>query len=99
MHRLWRGCAVASIEADAQLGLTDIVYGVHISSMTPLERWMDDKGWDDARLAAAIGRDRSQVNRIRRGVSGTTKEVALKIEELTGIPWHAFIAPEADAAE
>lgn len=61
--------------------------------MTALDGWMTKNGWDDAKLAESIGRDRSQVSRIRRGLSGTTKEVALKLEEITGIAWHSFIEP------
>jgi plasmid maintenance system antidote protein VapI len=66
--------------------------------MTMLDRWMTENGWDDSKLAEAIARDRSQVSRIRRGVCGTTKEVALRIEKITGIAWHEFIEPRSEEA-
>lgn len=62
--------------------------------MTDLQTWMEKNGWDDVRLAKHLGLDRSQISRIRRRVSGTSKAIALKLERLTGTPWHAFIGGE-----
>ena len=67
---------------------------MHIQVMTRLDRWMTDNEWDDAKMAEAIGRDRSQVSRIRRGLSGASKDTALKLATITGIAWHHFIEPE-----
>lgn len=74
---------------------------------------MERKNIGDAEFAILIGKDRSLVNRLRRGDVRPTLDVAAKIEELTGgeIPMQAWVeqdegspgesgsaAPQADAA-
>lgn len=80
----------------AALGLAKIVHVVHILSMERLQEWMEKRGKTDAALAALVdGKpSRSQISRIRRGISGTSKAAAHKLEKVTGIPWHEFIGGE-----
>lgn len=48
-----------------------------------LNEWMTNNDHDDGWLAGQLGCDRTQANRIKRGVSGTSAERAFKIEALT----------------
>lgn len=74
-------------------GLERSVHLVHIGPMTRLSDWMDAKGIKDEALAekAKGAVSRTQISRIRRGLSGASKKTAHKLEKITGIPWHEFI--------
>ena len=69
---------------------------------TPLDTFMKDKGMGDAELAALIGKDRTLVNRLRRGLVRPTLDVAGQIETVTDgkITMQSWIEaePTADAA-
>lgn len=60
---------------------------------TALSSYMEKHKVDDAELASRIGRDRSIVNRLRRGVMRPTLEVAAAIEEITGgaVPMKSWV--------
>jgi transcriptional regulator with XRE-family HTH domain len=74
--------------------LTFDVHYVHIRRMeqpeipcTKLGVWMRDNQKDDAAVAIAIGEvSRSQISRIRRGLSRPSLDLADKLSELTGVP-------------
>lgn len=51
---------------------------------TPLSRYMTEHKLTDAQFAERIGKDRSLVNRLRRGRALPTLEVAALIERHTG---------------
>jgi len=61
---------------------------------TPLATYMRSERLNDADFAALIGKDRSLVNRIRRGEVRPTLDVAAQIESLTNgaVPMQAWIA-------
>lgn len=66
---------------------------VHIRIMT-LQEWMDAKGLNDAALAGRLGVvSRSQVSRIRRGISRPSPELAAQLEAATKIPAWNFLKP------
>ena len=65
--------------------------GYTIENMNALARWMEDRGWDDVRLAAAVDLDRSQISRLRRGKSAASHETARRLQKITGVAWHAFL--------
>lgn len=50
---------------------------------TALADYLEREGITDAAFAAKINRDRSIVNKLRRGVLKPTPEIALAIEEQT----------------
>ena len=50
----------------------------------PLATYMEREGVSDADLSGRIGRDRSMVNKLRRGVLRPTLDVAAAIERETG---------------
>jgi len=56
--------------------------------MTTLKAWMETTGRDDAAVAAAVDVkiSRSQVNRLKNGVSKPSWKTAAALERLTGIP-------------
>lgn len=60
---------------------------------TPLAAYMERNKIGDADFAALIGKDRSLVNRLRRGEVRPTLDVAAEIEAKTGgeIPMQAWI--------
>ena len=60
----------------------------------PLASYMEREGVTDADLATRIGRDRSMVNKIRRGVLRPTLDLAASIERETGgnVPMQAWAA-------
>lgn len=64
----------------------------------PLAIYMDKQGIGDSDFAELIGKDRTLVNRLRRGGVKPTLEVAARIEAETAgaVPMQAWI--EADAA-
>lgn len=63
-----------------------------------LQQWMDRKGLTDADVAAKVeGLSRSQVSRIRRGVSRPSPETALKLAKLTKIRPETLIYAERAA--
>jgi transcriptional regulator with XRE-family HTH domain len=63
--------------------------------MTALKDWMDKRGLADADVASRIeGLSRSQVSRIRRGVSRPSPATAEKLAALTRIPAAKFIFGE-----
>lgn len=65
---------------------------------TPLAAYMDRNKIGDADFAALIGKDRSLVNRLRRGEVRPTLEVAAQIEAKTAgeIPMQAWVEIEPD---
>lgn len=74
---------------------------------TPLAAYMESNSIGDAEFALLIGKDRSLVNRLRRGDVRPTLEVAAKIEAVTegGVRMQAWIdglepdaTPSAEAA-
>lgn len=66
--------------------------------MTTLQQWMTRKSLTDADLAARIeGISRSQISRIRRGVSTPSRKTAEKLSEVTKIPAARFIFGEPRA--
>lgn len=65
--------------------------------MHNLQAWMTANKESDETLAEKLSMSRVQVSRIRRGINGASKATALKLEDLTGIPWHAFIEPASKA--
>ena len=69
---------------------------MHINRMT-LHEWMIREGLTDAAVAEKLGGKvgRSQVNRIRRGVSRPGPELARALESLTQIPAAKFVMGEA----
>lgn len=62
--------------------------------MTDLTTWMSKKKLSEVQLAERVGISQSQVNRIRRGVSGASPTTARKLAAVTGIAWHKFIKSE-----
>lgn len=60
---------------------------------TPLAAYMQSKKIGDAEFASLIGKDRSLVNRIRRGEVRPTLDVAAAIEAQTdgAIPMQAWV--------
>lgn len=64
-------------------------------SSTPLARYMSAEKIDDAAFATLIGKDRSIVNRIRRGLMRPTLDVAATIESKTGgaVTMQSWITP------
>ncbi len=67
---------------------------------TPLANYMKSEGISDAEFALRIGRDRSLVNKLRRGIVRPTLDLAAVIETQTGgeIPMQAWAPAEARAA-
>lgn len=60
---------------------------------TPLATYMDRNSIKDADFAALIGKDRTLVNRIRRGLVRPTIDVAADIEAKTNgdVPMQAWV--------
>jgi hypothetical protein len=48
-----------------------------------LQAWMDANGHDDNAFGALVGRDRSQIYRIRKGLSRPSDELKVTIAEKT----------------
>lgn len=67
---------------------------------TPLQSYMEREKVNDAEFAALIGKDRTLVNRLRRGVVKPTLEVAAEIEAKTGggVPMQSWLSPSQAAA-
>lgn len=67
---------------------------------TPLSDYMDREGINDADFAPRIERDRSLVNKLRRGIVRPTLDLAAAIERETGgaVPMQAWTATEKVAA-
>lgn len=63
--------------------------------MTKLQQWMTQRGKLDRDVARAVKRDRSQISRIRRGISAASLSTAQRLERLTGIKWWNFVEREA----
>lgn len=59
--------------------------------MTKLQRWMTANQKDDAAMSRLVRLDRSQISRIRRGVTGASRATAIKLQLITGIRWWHFI--------
>lgn len=61
-----------------------------------LQQWMDREGLNDRTLAERVEvLSRSQISRIRRGISIPPPEKARRLEDVTGIPASAFVMGEA----
>jgi DNA-binding transcriptional regulator YdaS (Cro superfamily) len=67
---------------------------------TPLANYMSEHEIGDAEFALRIGKDRTLVNRLRRGEVKPTLEVAAAIERETDgkVVMQAWIPGDADAA-
>ena len=67
---------------------------------TPLATYMQRKGIKDADVALLIGRDRSMVNKIRRGIIRPTLDLAVELDAKTkgGVPVKAWARPAEQAA-
>lgn len=67
---------------------------------TPLSAYMERNAIKDDEFAVLIEKDRSLVNRLRRGQVRPTLEVAGKIEEVTNgeVPMQAWVLPEGQIA-
>lgn len=64
-----------------------------------LQEWMSREGLNDAALASRTGKiSRSQISRIRRGISRPEPATARELERLTGIPAATFVMGEAAAS-
>lgn len=65
--------------------------------ITPLASYMDREGINDAEVATLIGRDRSMVNKLRRGIVRPTLDLAGVIEKKTNgaVPMSAWLAEAA----
>lgn len=61
-----------------------------------LQEWMDEHGHDDVKFGELVGRDRSQIYRIRKGLSRPSDDLKLVIAEKTdgAVPPAAWF-PEA----
>ncbi len=68
---------------------------------TPLAAYMERHKISDADFAAKIGKDRSVVNRIRRGDVRPTLDVAAQIEAITEgeVPMQAWVLDQPAEAE
>lgn len=68
---------------------------------TPLATYMEREEISDADFAALIGKDRSLVNRLRRGLVRPTLDVAAEIEAKTSgaIPMQAWHSHPTASAE
>jgi transcriptional regulator with XRE-family HTH domain len=60
--------------------------------MQRLQDWMIEHGLTDSDVAEEVGCSRVQVSRVRRSVCKPSPDLAMKLEKLTGIAWHEFIA-------
>lgn len=77
---------------------------MHICAMepapkTPLDRWMREKGRTDESLASELNITRSQLNRIRNGVSDPSPKTAAALHGLTEIPFAELFQRSAGAGE
>jgi transcriptional regulator with XRE-family HTH domain len=61
---------------------------------TALQKWMDEHGLNDQHMADRTKSSRSHISRIRRAKSGANKQLALRLQALTGIHWELFIEPK-----
>lgn len=68
---------------------------------TPLADYMERRKIGDADFAALIGKDRSLVNRLRRGDVRPTLEVAAQIEAQTDgeVPMQAWVSVDRGEPE
>lgn len=68
--------------------------------ITPLASYMNEHQIGDAEFARLIGKDRTLINRLRRGEVRPTLEVAAAIERETGgeVVMQAWIPSDTDAA-
>jgi plasmid maintenance system antidote protein VapI len=61
--------------------------------MNTLDAYMRKHGISDGEMAERVGRDRTRVNRIRRGLERPSLEMAVRLERVTGgavMPSHFF---------
>ena len=66
---------------------------MHNSAMTELAERMDKQGLTDAKLAEMVGRHRSSINRLKRGLNcNISLEHATAISRITGIAVEALLA-------
>lgn len=67
------------------MGLDECAFLAHSKFMTTaLDTYLSGEGIKDAEFADRIGRDRSMVSKLRRGIVKPTIDLAAKIEEQTG---------------
>ena len=60
-------------------------------AMGKLAEWMTKHGWNDRRVGEAVALSRVQISRLRRGRCKASVASAVRLQKLTGLPWHAFI--------
>jgi hypothetical protein len=64
-----------------------------------LQEWMEANGHDDVKFGQLVGRNRSQIYRIRNGLSRPSDHLKLVIADKTGgaVPIEAWFAAPAKA--
>ena len=73
---------------------------MHNTHMTELAERMAKQGLTDAKLAAMVGRHRSSINRLKRGLNcNISLEHAAAISRITGISVEALLAKQEDARQ
>ena len=61
---------------------------------TELQKRMELQGWTDETLAEKVGRHRSSISRLRRGVSCKISfDHAMAVSEITGVPVLTLLSP------
>lgn len=73
----------------------------HIVWMTTLSEYMQRESLGDEDVARLVGRSRTRISRIRRGLENPSLELALDIERVTGgavKPADLYVAPTSGEA-
>jgi transcriptional regulator with XRE-family HTH domain len=60
--------------------------------MKQLQTWMDRNGETDETLAKKTGLSRPHISKLRRGKRSAGTDAAIKLQKITGIPWHKFVS-------
>lgn len=63
--------------------------------MAELSDWMSNHRETDQTFAPKLGVSRVHVSRLRRGVHKPSPELAVKIEDITGIPAWELLKPDS----
>jgi DNA-binding XRE family transcriptional regulator len=81
----------------AHFFLDDAGHIPHSLAMSTLHDWMRRNGVRDAAVAKIVGRDRTIVNKIRRGELLPTLTIAIAIERMTGgeVPANSWVKDDA----
>lgn len=62
--------------------------------MAVLATTMTNRGWKDEDLARELGISRVHASRLRRRICLPSRELALKLEEITSVPAGEFLVEE-----